>query len=609
MVMSWGAFWKMIWEEREWVFSGIGITVLTTAWVIVKSVWKKKPVDKTGTHEKVKKNSENTISGGQNIVGNNNNITHNDNSNVNTVIGSGNVTGSGNNVTNNYYYANNDTEERDKSWFSERFDILLANLNQARRFGEKEYTVEYVSSLIGLKNVDELKVYLIQSKEPDDEFKRKFVNVFGVNEEWMVYNRGEFAFAPNLSFSGNNPMDILRTEDIKSIDKFILVVGDVAGSRMACVIRKKGDLCYELYPKFFTLNSCVGGAGTRNLVELYRFIREADRIKKLDAITYKATEEQMTQLMKGAFSPKMIELFEVARGFIEDFLCISDTDINRNQRHWDEEFISVQKIIAANIKEYDEINQKNDLEIISKKLKNEEIEEAQSVDIDMFDHSTTFFSYRFGKAFPGVRGIMEYDNPKECVERLGILLKNPLSGKKLRGPIWWFRGSSNLDIGKFEKVSEDKFLIDGDEIKVKRIVVYSSPEYYKKFVYVETVPEEPTGLYEHNEEFIEQWKREYGYYNEEYAVYQGNKIKRTEYDDGAAVIDGKVVDLNGKAELRIRYITPYNFVICAQFNPINNNNYDNKMVVFLNGILQGKNTVEDIVKFVDLMPRDRRDLC
>lgn len=55
MVMSWDGFWKMIWEEREWVFSGIGITVLTTVWVIVKSVWKKKPVDKTGTHEKIKK--------------------------------------------------------------------------------------------------------------------------------------------------------------------------------------------------------------------------------------------------------------------------------------------------------------------------------------------------------------------------------------------------------------------------------------------------------------------------------------------------------------------------------------------------------------------------
>ena len=116
------------------------------------------------------------------------------------------MTGSGNNVTNNFYYANNDREERVKSWFSERFDILLPNLNQTRRFGEKEYTVEYVSSLIGLKNVDELKVYLNQSKEPDDEFKRRFIDVFGVNEDWMLYNRGEFVFAPNLSFSGNNPM-------------------------------------------------------------------------------------------------------------------------------------------------------------------------------------------------------------------------------------------------------------------------------------------------------------------------------------------------------------------------------------------------------------------
>lgn len=150
----------------------------------------------------------------------------------------------------------------------------------------------------------------------------------------------------------------MRTEDLKNIDKFILVVGEVSGQRMACVIRKKGELCYELYPKYFTLNSCVGGAGTRNLVELYRFIREADRIRKLDATAYKATEEQMSQLMKGVFSPKMVELFEIARGFVEDFLCISEEDINRNQMHWDEEFISVQKIIAANIKEYDEINQK-----------------------------------------------------------------------------------------------------------------------------------------------------------------------------------------------------------------------------------------------------------
>ena len=75
-------------------------------------------------------------------------------------------------------------KENVDSWFSERFNVLLSLLNDARGFFEKEYTVEYVSSLIGLKNVDELKVYLNQGKEPDDEFKKckikSVVNVVGL---------------------------------------------------------------------------------------------------------------------------------------------------------------------------------------------------------------------------------------------------------------------------------------------------------------------------------------------------------------------------------------------------------------------------------------------
>ena len=55
-------------------------------------------------------------------------------------------------------------------------------------------------------------------------------------------------------------------------------------------------------------------------------------------------------------------------------------------------------------------------------------------------------------------------------------------------------------------------------------------------------------------------------------------------------------------------MTPYNFIICAQFNPINNSRYDNKILSLLNGILNGKNSVEQIVEFVDRMPRDSRDM-
>lgn len=597
-----------IWEGKEWIFSGIGVVALG---FIGKCIIGKKSGENSDTYTvKSKMHDNNNVSGGNNITGKKNQIIQNDNSSTISVKVTGNVAGNGNSVTNNFIYNNDiNTKENVNSWFSERFEILLSLLNDARRFNEKEYTVEYVSSLIGLKNVDDLKVYLTQGKEPDDEFKKKFVEVFGVNEEWMVHGRGEFPFASNINFLGDSPMDILRREDLKSINKFIVVIGNVQGSRQACIIRQKNELCYELYPKYFTLYSHVGGTGTRQLVEFYRFLREADKIKKLDGIAYFANEEQMGKLMRGEFSPKKVERFEVARNFTDDFMCIREDEIEKNKRFWDEDFILVQEIIAANIKDYDRINQEYDLKLIKKNLgEDSQDKEEESNDIDLFDSSTPFFDYRFGKAFPGIRGVKEFTDSKECVDRLQILLKKPLNGKKLGGPIWWIRGSGNCDISRFERVTDDKFLMDGDEIKVKRIVVYAAGEYYKKFVYVETYPEEETGLYTKDDALVEEWTEKYGYYYEEYAEYENKKVTRAEYDDGAAVIDGKVVDLNGKAKLRTRYITPYNFIICAHFNPMNSSVYDDMLGKLLNGILKGQNSVEEIVEAVKKMPKHRREM-
>lgn len=598
-----------IWTGKEWIFSGIGVVVLG---FIGKHIIGKKSGENLETYTaKSKMHDNNNVSGGNNITGKKNQIIQNDNSSTISVEGAGNVAVNGNSVTNNFIYneSDNNTKGNANSWFSERFEVLLSLLNEARRFNEKEYTVEYVSSLIGLKNVDGLKVYLTQGKEPDDEFKKKFVDVFGVNEEWMLHNRGEFPFASNIKFWGNSTMDILRREDLRAINKFIVVIGKVEGLRQACIIRQKNELCYELYPEYFTFNSFVGATGKKNLVEFYRFMREANKIKKLDGIAYVATEEQMEKLMRGEFSPKKVEQFEVAKNLIDDFMGISEDEIEKNKRFWDEDFILVQKIIAANIEDYDRINQESDLKLIKKNLgEDSQNKEEESKDIDLFDSSTPFFDYRFGKAFPGIRGIKEFTDSKECVDRLQILLKKPLNGKKLGGPIWWIRGSSNSDISNFKRITDDKFLMDGDEIKVKRIVVYAAGEYYKKFVYVETYPEEETGLYTKDDVYVKEWIEKYGYYYEEYAEYENKKVTRAEYDDGAAVIDGKVVDLKGEAKLRTRYITPYNFIICAHFNPMNSNMYDDMLEKILNGILKGQNSVEEIVDAIKKMPKHRREM-
>ena len=52
------------------------------------------------------------------------------------------------------------------------------------------------------------------------------------------------------------------------------------------------------------------------------------------------------------------------------------------------------------------------------------------MDIDEVDSPNPFFDYRVGKGFPGLRGVKEFNNPKECVDRLEILLRNPLNRNK-----------------------------------------------------------------------------------------------------------------------------------------------------------------------------------
>lgn len=585
--MNMDTIFKFFCDNKEWLFSGLGITVFG---VIFKFVFKGREKNNPGNID---------------TIGNNYNSN-----NVNTkcVNGNGNIAGYNNTATTNNYYGTFPADEKkETSWFSKQFDILLESLNQARGPREKEYTVEYIGSLLGLENINELKDYLTKDIEPNNAFKRKFIDAFGVNEDWIVNNRGEYPFASNLSFSGNNPMDILRKENLQNIDKFILVVGDIEGKKYICIIRKRGELCYELYSKPFIFNSCVGTEGTRNLVELYRFIRESDNINKLDRNVYEATASQMSQLMEGQFSPKKVEQFNIIRDFVDDFLDISNTEYKSGQNQLGRDYIEVKKIVATNLNRYDEIDQINDLNTIKTNLTNGKYTETESKDNIDEQTSTVFFDQRFRDAFPGIREITIFEDPEKCIERLKVLLKKPLSGKTLKDPIWCLRGTRNTEVNKFKEVSKDKFLLnDLDEIKVKRILVFPANEYYKKFVYVEAFAEEPTGLYPHNEERKENSQN--GFLTEEYAIHNGEKITKEEAYDGAIWKDGKHIYLNDNVEYRLRYITPYNFIICAKYNPINKSENDGKLKCLLDGILNDQNSTDELIEFVESLVKHPKDI-
>lgn len=244
------------------------------------------------------------------------------------------------------------------------------------------------------------------------------------------------------------------------------------------------------------------------------------------------------------------------------------------------------------------------------------IEYGVSIDIDgkhiISVAPTVFFSHRIGNAFPGIRGLEWFDNPKEAVDRLEILLKKPTSFEKTSGygvsdePIWWSRGYSDLPIPSFKRISETKCIMDIEELEIDKIAVYHSTRYWQSFVYVEVKAEKQIGLYNYSDEEIKTRVEEYGYFSEEYGLFEDVPITRSCFDDGAAEIGGKVVDTSG-AELRVRYLSKYNFLISSRFSPIDCREFENYSEVEMNKILKGSNTVENLLEFIIKLPRNEND--
>jgi TIR domain len=213
--------------------------------------------------------------------------------------------------------------------------------------------------------------------------------------------------------------------------------------------------------------------------------------------------------------------------------------------------------------------------------------------------STVFFSERFGKSFPRVRGIQWFKEPEVVIERLKVFFAKPFVFRDSH-PIWWWR-DGDMPIRSFAILSSDTVLIDEQELVIDDFAAVNARAYHQSFLYLKTKPSDPSGL--HNDASIHDQVASQGYAKEEFAIFRGRFILRTEYDDGAAVIDGKVVDLPGEATLRVRYLTPYNLIIAPHESPINNDDFEQRRVQFLNGLLQGQTTLEELTDAILKLPK------
>lgn len=210
--------------------------------------------------------------------------------------------------------------------------------------------------------------------------------------------------------------------------------------------------------------------------------------------------------------------------------------------------------------------------------------------------STANFCLRVAQSFPGTRDILWVENSIAIRKHLKKFFEAPLTYTSKNGsskPIWWFRGGANMPIDSFRILSFDKYLIGYREYKIKRIAVYhDGVRDDSDFIYVEVSGEKPTGLYKKSKKSFEEELKRYGCVVEEYAIYKylkifKKKLTRAEYDDGATQICGRIVNTS-TSELRIRCLTDYNFIICAQGSPYNSATFDRSSDQFFNDILSRK---------------------
>ena len=218
--------------------------------------------------------------------------------------------------------------------------------------------------------------------------------------------------------------------------------------------------------------------------------------------------------------------------------------------------------------------------------------------------STEFFARRFARAFPGTRSITWFDDPAAIRMRMMRLLEAPLTFGEAT-PVWWWR-DGNLPIETFASLRNGLFLMDVTELDIRRIAAAPGRGYWQSFIYVETARLPPSGAYTPNPEGSRRSVEDLGYDYEEYGLVDGEHVvKRGELDDGAALIGGELQDIHGRVELRVRHLTPYNFLIAANGSPINNSKFDQVLNDRLNAILRTGDGFDELAAEVLKLPRPR----
>lgn len=222
---------------------------------------------------------------------------------------------------------------------------------------------------------------------------------------------------------------------------------------------------------------------------------------------------------------------------------------------------------------------------------------------------TAFFDEKMGAAFPGAFGLRFYVDADTQMQHLDELLGKPLGTRKCPDSIWMFHGHAAFPVFSYERISNTRFLINNSyEMRLAELATYRESSYRFDFIYIRLKAENPV-LIDQDKDSISQVSAsnpldyfdplDPHYCVQEYGVYKNQIISLGEYNDGAAMINGQLVQLNGEGQHRLRYLKDYNYVIIAKTNAFNSSEGNKFTCKYLDDILDGNNTEEMLKKMVN----------
>lgn len=229
---------------------------------------------------------------------------------------------------------------------AKRFRTVLELMNEGRQHYSK-FTIPQLAQIMKLHKISELENVFNGKIEPSFSFIEDFSKTFGVNKTWLIEGK-ESPYSNQLPFQ-REPMDYLSIIN-ESDPEGIYFIRENSDTAPAFIVLKVSKWKYLILNQTWHISDQVGAGGQKQLFSFYSLIKELRDKRNMHTSCWGITlnKDEFNSLLCGqSFPGKYIDL-----GFTEDPWWDDLTDINHkypiaeNYEEWHgKSFIRAQEII------------------------------------------------------------------------------------------------------------------------------------------------------------------------------------------------------------------------------------------------------------------------